>query len=94
MRADLDSLPQQWLGTPEPSRYWDLSAVPSVVVVRLLGSLLKIIYDALYGGRSKSEGGIEWPLLIVMEEAHRYLGHEIDKSCSEIARRIVKEGRN
>jgi uncharacterized protein len=93
VRSDLDDLLQEWLGHSRPITILDLSAVPSVVLVRLLGSLLKIIYDALYWGRCKSEGGIERPLLIVMEEAHRYLGYEVDKSCLEIVSRIVKEGR-
>ena len=93
VRRDLDGLLEDWLGHSRLITILDLSAVPSVVLVRLLGSLLRIIYDALYWGRSKSEGGIERPLLFVMEEAHRYLGREGDRACSEIVSRIVKEGR-
>ena len=44
--------------------------------VRLVGAILKIIYDGLFWGREKSEGGIQRPLLIVMEEAHRYVSAE------------------
>src|SRR5690606_11403959 len=55
--------------------------------------ILKIVYEALFWSRDKSEGGVERPLLLVMEEAHRYLSGEAKNSAQEIAQRIVKEGR-
>ena len=82
-----------WLGHERPITILDLSGVPSVALVRLIGSILRIIYEALFWSREKSEGGIERPLLIVMEEAHRYLSDAVEPAARVMAQRIVKEGR-
>jgi DNA helicase HerA-like ATPase len=91
--ADLDLLLQGWLGHDRPLTILDLSGVPSTVLVRLVGSILRIIYEALYWSREKTEGGILRPLLVVMEEAHRYLGPESGNVAADIVKRIAKEGR-
>ena len=39
------------------------------------------------------QGARERPLLIVMEEAHNYLGANNDNRAASVVRRIVKEGR-
>ena len=90
---DLDKLLAGWLGGEKPITILDLSGVPSAVLERLVGSILKIVYDSLYWGREKSEGGRWRPLLLVMEEAHRYLSSEGEKLALETARKIAKEGR-
>lgn len=90
---DLDELLKAWLGHEQAITILDLSGVPSGVLVRLVASILKIVYEALFWSREKSEGGIERPLLIVMEEAHRYLSDAVDSSARLIVQRIVKEGR-
>jgi DNA helicase HerA-like ATPase len=61
--------------------------------VRLIGALLRIVYEAIFWSRDKSEGGASRPLLVVMEEAHRYLSGSGDNAGRAIAQRIVKEGR-
>ena len=91
---DLDDLLAGWLGGSEPITILDLSGIPSSVLERLVGSILKIVYEALFWSREKTEGGIRRPLLIVMEEAHRYLSDRMDGTASEVVQRIVKEGRN
>lgn len=90
---DLDNLLAGWIGGEKSITILDLSAVPSVVLDRLIGSILKIVYESLFWSREKSEGGIDRPLLIVMEEAHRYLSSETDSLASEMVQRIAKEGR-
>lgn len=90
---DLDSLLAGWIGSEKPVTILDLSGVPSIVLERLVGSILKIIYESLFWSREKSEGGIERPLLVVMEEAHRYLSGESDNLASETVQKIAKEGR-
>ncbi len=91
---DLDSLLQGWLGHEQPLTIFDLSGVPTAVLELLIGSMLRIIYEALFWSREKSEGGVRRPLLVVMEEAHRYL-HPDDRgnAAAEIVKRISKEGR-
>jgi hypothetical protein len=59
----------------------------------LVGALLRIIYDSLFWARNLSEGGRERPLLVVLEEAHAYLGKDDRGPASQAVRRIVKEGR-
>ena len=90
---DLDDLLHGWLGGAKPITILDLSGVPSGVLERLVGSILKIVYEALFWSREKTEGGIERPLLVVMEEAHRYLSDNSGGLASEVVQRIAKEGR-
>ena len=91
--ADLDELLCGWLGSPRPVTILDLSGIPSAILERLVGAILKITYEALFWSREKTEGGVERPLLVVMEEAHRYLGTQAKGLASEMAQRIAKEGR-
>jgi hypothetical protein len=90
---DLDSLFANWIGGPSPIAILDLSGIPSVVLNDLIGALLRILYDALFWARKLPEGGRERPLLIVLEEAHAYLGKEDSGAASAAVRRIAKEGR-
>jgi len=90
---DLDSLLEQWIGGPQPITILDLSGVPVSVLTQLVGVLLRLIYDALFWGRNLSEGGRERPLLVVLEEAHGYLGQGDTGPAALAVRRIVKEGR-
>jgi len=91
--ADLDRLLAGWLGHDRQLTILDLSGVPSTVLVRLIGSILRIVYEALFWSREKTEGGILRPLLVVMEEAHRYLSSESDNVAADVVKRIAKEGR-
>jgi hypothetical protein len=90
---DLDSLLNGWLGNSKPITILDLSGVPSTVLIRLIGSILRIVYEALFWSREKTEGGVLRPLLVVMEEAHRYISSSTEQSASSIVQRMVKEGR-
>jgi len=90
---DLDALLAGWIGGEKPITILDLSGVPSGVLERLVGSILKIVYESLFWSREKSEGGIARPLLVVMEEAHRYLSREKAGLASDTVQRIAKEGR-
>ena len=90
---DLDELLYGWLGDAKPITILDLSGVPSGVLEQLTGSILKIVYEALFWSREKTEGGIERPLLVVMEEAHRYLSDDSGGLASGVVQRIAKEGR-
>lgn len=91
--ADLDVLLRDWLGSRRRLTILDLSAVPSAVVHAMVGAIVAITYDALLWGRALPEGGRERPLLIVLEEAHAYLGKEDAGIAGEQVRRVVREGR-
>lgn len=90
---DLDTLLKDWIGGPSLISILDLSGIPSMVLNDLIGALLRILYDALFWARNLPEGGRERPLLLVLEEAHAYLGKEHTGTAAAAVRRIVKEGR-
>jgi uncharacterized protein len=90
---DVDLLLADWLGGPQAITILDLSGVPVSIVNDLVGSLLRVVYDALFWSRQLSEGARERPLLVVLEEAHAYLRPDKDSPAGAAVRRIVKEGR-
>jgi DNA helicase HerA-like ATPase len=92
-KKDLDELLIQWLECKRPVTILDLSGIPRDILNILIGALLRIIYDSLFWARNLSEGGRERPLLIVLEEAHAYLGKDDAGPAAQAVRRIVKEGR-
>ncbi len=92
-KSDLDGLLATWVGADIPISVFDLSGVPSAVVDDLVGAILRILYDAMFWGRLKSEGGRQRPLLLVLEEAHVYLGGQSKGRAAAATRRIAKEGR-
>jgi hypothetical protein len=97
---DLDALLSEWLGGKRPLTVFDLSGIPPASRDDLVGVMLRIIYDAMFWGRYKPEGGRDRPVLIVLEEAHSYLGKGKDIGGGEsagraarVVRQIAKEGR-
>lgn len=89
---DIDTLLSLWMGEKTLSVF-DVSGVPSGILHDIIGILLRVMYDALFWSRNLAQGGRNRPLLIVMEEAHNYLGSDNNCRASKIVRRIVKEGR-
>jgi uncharacterized protein len=92
-KKDLPELLSGWLGADKPISILDLSGIPSNVLHHLVGGILNILYEALFWGRETPEGGRQRPLLVVMEEAHRYLGKDANGPAKAMVQRIVKEGR-
>jgi len=90
---DLDALLEQWVGGARPITILDLSGIPVSVVADLIGVLLRVVYDALFWARNLPEGGRQRPLLVVLEEAHSYVGPGDSRPAAVAVRRIVKEGR-
>ena len=91
--SDLDALMTEWVGVDQPVTVFDLSGVPTTVLDDLVGALLRILYDSLFWGRLLPVGGRTRPLLVVLEEAHSYLGSQSKGRAASAARRIAKEGR-
>jgi DNA helicase HerA-like ATPase len=90
---DLDSLLEDWIGGITPVSILDLSGVPVAITNHIVGSILRVLFDAVFWSRNLAEGGRERPLLVVLEEAHAYLGKEATSVAGEAVRRIAKEGR-
>lgn len=93
IKSDLPELIAGWIGGEKPITILDLSGMPSARLDLLLGSILDILFESAIWGRNLKEGMKEKPLLLVMEEAHRYLSKENNGLAKEMVRRIVKEGR-
>ena len=91
--ADLDALLSDWLGAEQPITVFDLSGIPTTILDDLVGALLRILYDGLFWGRALPVGGRGRPLMVVLEEAHSYLGSQSKGRAASAARRIAKEGR-
>ena len=91
--CDLGELLKSWLGHEKPITILDLSGIPSTRLDLLLGSLLDILFEAAVWGRCQNEGMKNRPLLLVLEEAHRYLSNETSGLSKNMVRRIAKEGR-
>lgn len=90
---DLDALLYSWVGAKKPITILNLSGVPSDLMVAVSGTLLKVIYDALFWGQNTDAGGKKQPLLIVLDEAHNYLKAGEKSIASRTVQTIAKEGR-
>lgn len=93
VKKDLDVLLESWIGNTKPVTILDLSGIPSTILNDIIGAVLRILYDAVFWGRKLPEGAWERPLLLVLEEAHTYLGKENSGTAADAVRRIAKEGR-
>lgn len=90
---DLDDLLFEWFTGDKPVTILDLSGVPNEISSSISGTLLKIVYDAIFWGQNLPIGGKEQPLLIVLEEAHSYLKAGENSISSKTVQTIAKEGR-
>ncbi len=93
IESDLDGLLKKWIGHDKPVTILDLSSIPSTSLDQLLGSVLEILFDSALWGRFLNEGMKKRPLMLVLEEAHRYLANDSAGFAKNMVRRIVKEGR-
>jgi uncharacterized protein len=92
--ADLDTLLTTWVGHDKPITILDVSGLPPEVVGSVVGTMLRLIYDALFWAMSLPVGGRNQPLLIILEEAHRFLpANSNETAAHRIVSRIAREGR-
>lgn len=95
-RTDRDPLPEwvaTWLGGQKPVSVLDFSGVPSAIVDLAVGAILTLLFSVAV--RSDDTGiGPPSPLLIVLEEAHRYLSDGSPAKLAQTAvNQIAREGR-
>ena len=93
IEKDLDLLLADWLGHDQPITILDLSGMPSSRLSLLLGSILDILFESSIWGKNLKTGMRNRPLLVVLEEAHRYLSKKEDGLAKQMVQRIAKEGR-
>ena len=91
--ADLDSLLAAWVGRDAPVTVLDVSGLPADVLGPVVGSMVQLVYDALFWAAGLDVGGRAQPLLVIVDEAHRFVPQgEVSVAHSAFAR-IAKEGR-
>lgn len=93
IKKDLPELMNSWLSNGKPITILDISGMPSSRLELLLGSVVEVLFESAIWGRYLNEGMNRKPLLLVMEEAHRYLSSENNGLAKNMVRRIAKEGR-
>ncbi|MEM8800418.1 MAG: DUF87 domain-containing protein [Pseudomonadota bacterium] len=79
-------------GDGKPISILDLSGVPSDIVDVVIALLARLAFDFAVWGRGRSSR----PMLLVCEEAHRYVPEEgpgATRSAKKVLDRIAKEGR-
>lgn len=92
-QLDLDTLIAGWIGGPKPVTVLDLSGVPASILTHIIGVLLRVLFDAMFWARNRSEAARERPVLLVLEEAHAYLQGGDTGLAATTVRRLAKEGR-
>ena len=94
---DLNDLVADWLNHDHPITVFDLAGVPPEVIDLVVGLLSRTLFEVMFWGRDLSDIGKQRPVLIVFEEAHRYLpsgeGFFIQGYARRSVQRILKEGR-
>lgn len=69
--ADLDALLEAWIGADKPISVFDLSGIPTAVVDDLVGAVLRILYDAIFGVET-SKKAVESGLFLSSLKRHMY----------------------
>ena len=90
---DLDNLASDWVGHEKPITILDVSGLPSEILPTIVGTMLRIVYDILFWAQDLPIGGRQQPLLVVIDEAHRFIPEGEDTSAHRTLSVIAKEGR-
>jgi DNA helicase HerA-like ATPase len=90
---DLGALVASWVGGKKPVSVIDVSGIPSEVIGTIVGTMLQIVYDALFWAMALPVGGRQQPLLVVVDEAHRFLPADGSGSATPAFSKVAKEGR-
>lgn len=93
VQSDLDSLVRDWVGHDKPITIFDVSGLPSEVLPTIVGTMLRVVYDILFWAQDLPIGGRQQPLLVVIDEAHRFVPEGGETSAHRTLSMIAKEGR-
>lgn len=93
IKSDLDKLVCDWVGHDKPITILDVSGVPSEILPTVVGTMLHIVYEALFWAGDLPISGRKQPLFILLEEAHKFIPEKIENPASRILQKIAKEGR-
>ena len=93
VKNDLDVLVGDWVGHDKPVTVFDVSGLPSEVLPTIVGTMLRVVYDILLWAQDLPVGGRQQPLLVVLDEAHRFIPEGDETSAHRTLSVIAKEGR-
>lgn len=93
VQSDLDALVASWVGHDKPITIFDVSGLPSEVLPTIVGTMLRVVYDMLFWAQDLAMGGRQQPLLVVLDEAHRFVPEGGETSAHRTLSMIAKEGR-
>ncbi|MGY3695066.1 DNA helicase HerA-like ATPase [Bradyrhizobium sp. USDA 3240] len=97
LKKDLGQLVDSWINHDQPITVFDLAGVPPEVIDLVVGLLSRVLFEVMFWGRDIPDLGKQRPVLLVFEEAHRYLpsgeGFFIQGYARRSVQRILKEGR-
>lgn len=83
-----------WLGGRKPISVLDFSGVPALAAELAIGVILNLIFEVSVRCDDGGPGiGRPNPVLVVLEEAHRYIGESANILTRKSANRIAREGR-
>ncbi|ELY97354.1 ATPase AAA [Natrialba asiatica DSM 12278] len=83
-----------WLGGEKPISVLDFSGVPNQTADIAIGVVLDLLFELALRSDADGRGiGRPSPVLVVLEEAHRYLSDSADGLTRDAANRIAREGR-
>src|SRR6476646_5786718 len=90
---DIDTLLAQWVGGEKSVTVLDVSGIPPEVLGTVVGTMLRLVYDALFWAMDLDVGGRKQPLLVVLDEAHRFLPEHGEGPANRVVSRTATEGR-
>jgi len=90
----LPSVVGSWIGHAKAVSVLDFNGVPGEAAELAIGVVLSLLFEIATRTPPTGEGvGRPRPIMIVLEEAHRYLGDSAAPIAREAANRIAREGR-
>jgi hypothetical protein len=93
IEGDLSDVVAEWVGGEKAITVVDVSGLPPDVIGTVVGTMLGIIYATLFWAADLPVGGRHQPLLVMVDEAHRFLPEGIDTPAHRVFSTIAKEGR-
>lgn len=90
---DLDALVADWIGHDSPISIFDVSGLPADIQPTVVGTMLRIVYEVLFWAQGLPIGGREQPLLVVLDEAHRFVPDGKEGPAHRTLATMAKEGR-
>lgn len=91
--SDLDDLVRDWVGHDRQITIFDVSGLPSEILTTIVGTMLRVVYDTLFWAQDLPVGGRQQPLLVVIDEAHRFVPEGGNTPAHRTLSMIAKEGR-